>query len=477
MTDFNPFEESLAFWDQSELSSVLDDFATSGATPSSSSTYTAPQESTIPDHLDVADPVGPQGVHFNVSQRVDDTPVRFDNLPDILQDDDFWNNIENGPSLADFETASPASHFVDTSYGLESKKPLHPLLGAFQTPQLAISPPQVPLTMPPTITPSGGPQHSNLHTQSSAPTKVMYQSPYLVEWLAVNQFVYQEPDTAVSSEMRGRKRKAREYDDSDEDSMNIPTSKRRKSKNLNQMNPGKVMTKQRLHIRMEAIERFDGSKIYDPLPFPPTNWSIFRYTSNGELEPGTFYTTAEIKYYLYNHPLYTLSNGIKSRKQELWHLNTEDFCTDPFHNAGYVHLNCLERHLDFPQLCHDLPIMIDDREMPYEPKSRNLMSLSSQHLPNARLSELASEFLEACNDESLIGYPRGARPHEGTFVSRLMRAKIMTSSTRKLVEERGLKGSHAAYHLGDLEVESATRNLTRRPEYQRRRRIDTRLMA
>ncbi|KAL8789971.1 MAG: hypothetical protein Q9213_000857 [Squamulea squamosa] len=529
MTDFNPFEESSAFWDQFVIPLGLDDSAASdapgfdlGTTPSSSSTYTAPHESKFQDQPEFADIVGPQGVHFNVSQRINDNPARFDNLADILQNDDFWKNIGNSPSLAELVAASPASDLVDTSYRLVSEEPLQSLLGAFQTPQLAWSPPQVALATPHNITPSGVPQHPDLRTQGSAPTEVTYQSPYLAGWLAANQFVHQEPDTAVSSQVRSRKRKAREYDDSDEDSMNMPTYKRRKTKTLNRTNPRKTTARQRLHTRTEVIERFDGSKVYDPLPSPPTNWSIFRYTSYGELQPGTFYSTAEIKYYLYNHPLHTLSNGIKSPKQgnlrlwiqrnppdskrrypdisqsnrcrfkkcfathniinqghlrlcfdELWHLNTEDFRTDPFHSAGYVHINCLERHLDFPQLCHDLPIMVDDREMPYEPRSRNLMSLDSQPLQNARLSRLASEFVEACNDKSLIGYPRGARPHEGTFVWRLTRVKVMTSSARKLAEEKGLKKSHAAHHLGDLEVEFVTRDLTRKPEYQHGRRIET----
>ncbi|KAL8668447.1 MAG: hypothetical protein Q9224_007797, partial [Gallowayella concinna] len=238
---------------------------------------------------------------------------------------------------------------------------------------------------------------------------------------------------------------------------------------------------QRLNTRTKTIMKFDPSKVYDRLPHAPASWSIFRYTSDGELETGSLYTPTQIHQYLYDHPLHTLEDGTYSPKTgglRLWiqrnpadsrrrypvdrqsnrcrftnclathnvinqghlrlcfdeqsHLHTPDFRTDPFHNAGYIHLNCLERHLDFPQLCHDLPILVDDRPMLVEPRSRNKMTP-----PGLKALDIANQFIRACQDLTLMGYPNRARPHAGSLVERLMRDKVDSRGARDQGESWG----------------------------------------
>ena len=524
MADLNPSD---SFWDLFLEPAALDDLAIfnptgsdNGTTPSKPQTDTTLNESTIPDTPNFADTIDPRGVQFDVSLAGDYSPALFENYPDILQDKDFWNKIGSGPSLADVENNSPAARLVGFSCGLGSKDPWPPIqilddliytdtqteFEAYQLPQPAMPPPPVPLAM--------NPVHASYQPQGPAPVAMMYQPPSISDWIAAQQPVQQEPRVAVIPTLRGQKRKGADYDNSDAESTNVPGDKRRKLTISAKAIPHRTAASdQALHIRTEIIETFDGSQVYDSLPHPPINWSIYRYTTHGELEPGTLYSPSRIKDYLYNHPLHTLSDGSKSPKKgnlrlwiqrnppdskrrypnlslsnrcrfencfathnvinqghlrlcfdELWHLNNKDFHTDPFHNAGYVHLNCLERHLDFPQLCHDLPIMVDKRHLPLEPGSRNRMRISPCHIASKRLQKIASTFLDQCENQTLVGYPTGARPHEGSLVWRLMQVKVQARTNLRRLGT--IKPSHGLVHLGDLEVEFATRNLTRKPEYQ-----------
>ncbi|KAI4280235.1 MAG: hypothetical protein L6R38_004602 [Xanthoria sp. 2 TBL-2021] len=528
MANSGPFEIPSSFWDQFTDLSGLDDCATfipteseDGTTPSKSNIHSEPEASTGPGQPYLAGSSDAQGVQSDGLQA-GECPPGFEHFSDLL--DEFWNNLKNGPSLADLETLPQESHLGTFSNALGSNDLGHPPpivdnvsyaaipaeYGAYQSPQPAISPaPQVSSAKVPVTTSFGGPQLANWKSQDPAPTAMMCQSPYTSEWTAANQAVHQEPKAAVMPTPRSHKRKAVEFDDSVDLSTGMLAAKRQKV----QLPSRTIRPKKAVNIRTEIIQTFDGSRVYDPLPHRPRNWSIFRYTPDGELEPGTLYTPAQIQYYLYRHPLQTFSDGSKALKQgrlrlwiqrnpsdskrrypdplqsnrcrfkrcfathnvinqghlrlcfdEYWHLNNENFHTDPFKNAGYVHLNCLERFLDFPQLCHDLPILLDDRDMPLEPDCRNLMSLAPRHFKGRNLYDVASGFLHECNIETLVGYPRGARPHPGTFVWRLMLAKV--GSLYRLGD---MKESHAEVHLGDLEVEFAGRNLTRQPQHQQGR--------
>ncbi|KAL8733130.1 MAG: hypothetical protein Q9166_002322 [cf. Caloplaca sp. 2 TL-2023] len=544
MANFDSFGEFLNVWENFGEPIALDDFGTCDQTSlqepiaGKSSTYLAPDEVITPSQPSFDNCIDPRLGQFDVSQGGDNVQkfgvdgadwTQFD-IPDFLKDDKLWRNIENGPSLANCETdqtvnqtagSSPAPMFSDpwTPLPIASDIPYTDLSTQFPphgSPQFAMSPPPVPLNTRPITGPSGAVQQTHHHSPGQAPAAMTYQNPgYTSDWAIPHQSFYPEAKTS-----RTRKRKAIILEDSDDDFADVAVDKRHKTDegarkiSLHQNVPRNVEATRGLHSRTETILKYDGSKFYDPLPHRPADWSIFTYTSEGELEPGTLYTPEEIQHYLYDHPLHTLANGSSSPKNgglrlwiqrnppdskrrypdpqqsnrcrftncfathnvinqghlrvcfdELSHLNNKYFKTDPFHNAGYVHLNCLERHLDFPQLCRDLPVLVDNRKMSREPGGKNRMALIH---PSSL--QIASQFLYACEtQESLPGYPKGARPHQGSLTESLMRDKVRSELTlyQKQREERGeLKGSHIMVHLGDLEVEFRTRDRTRKPKYQ-----------
>lgn len=75
---------------------------------------------------------------------------------------------------------------------------------------------------------------------------------------------------------------------------------------------------------------------------------------------------------------------------------------DPKHNAGYVHLSCLEKKKDFPKLCKDLDVRPEDRVLPLEWAQTNLMILQDR-------TELdhVQRFIDFCNvnGRAPLSYP------------------------------------------------------------------------
>ncbi|KAL8816170.1 MAG: hypothetical protein Q9223_004770 [Gallowayella weberi] len=540
------------------------------------STYPAPDAFPSSNQPEVAELPHPLTGHFDMLEgdgvqnlAVDDLRLpQFPDFADILHDDDFWNNIDINSSLEDFEPnqsvpvvnepkGTPKSNEFWNFEPTWGSAPYTDLSAQFlpcYSPQAAMSPPPVPLDTRPITGLLGGMQHNYIQQQGvppqgPAPEAMMYQQQAPTNyWTSAQHAGYSGPEATKPPLLNNRKRKAANVDQLfHEESDLVPTEKRHKDRRMStddfalsdeesDFGPPKKQRKtkerarkmallenvprnvhksvtQRLNTRTKTIMKFDPSKVYDPLPHPPASWSIFKYTSHGELETGSLYTPAQIRKYLYDHPLHTLKDGTYSPKTgglRLWiqrnpadsrrrypvdrqsnrcrftncfathnvinqghlrlcfdeqsHLNTLEFRTDPFHNAGYIHLNCLERLLDFPQICHDLPILVDDRSMPAEPRCRNKMTP-----PGLKALDIANQFIRACENQTLMGYPKGARPHAGTLVELLMRDKLDGDhgfNHRQVQEGQGLKGSHGIMHLGDLEVEMRTRDLTRRPRYQ-----------
>jgi hypothetical protein len=171
------------------------------------------------------------------------------------------------------------------------------------------------------------------------------------------------------------------------------------------------------------IHNLDPSQFYLPLQETPRSWGsidpatgmhLFRYTPEGELLPQLEYTVSQITEYLSTHPLHqirgTKNSGLIFQVQitpadsskryphkgsnkcrfascpvtnhtihkgefrvafdEQSHIG---YNSDPFHNAGYVHLFCLEKFLNFPQLCKDFNICPDDRVLP---EGKNKMAVT-----------------------------------------------------------------------------------------------------
>ena len=263
-----------------------------------------------------------------------------------------------------------------------------------------------------------------------------------------------------------------------------------------------------LNARTKQILEFDPKKVYTRLSAPPQSWgNTFSYTLDAELLPGSLFTVEELHHYLFKHPLHTDANGLLDSKNSglrLWiQRNPSDSkrrygqpassrcrltacCAeynligqaqyrvtfderhkdqdyDPMHNAGYVHLYCLEKFFDFPRICATLNVRAEDRTLRKEPGGRNRMLFSSDEE-----LELAQQFIEACekNDVPHI-YPRFDDPnrrHEGSLVHMLAIKKVENESQRirKARVERGARASFEK-HLGNLEVETAERHKSRRP--------------
>lgn len=255
--------------------------------------------------------------------------------------------------------------------------------------------------------------------------------------------------------------------------------------------------------------RYTPNPAYTPLPSPPESWSIFAYTLSGELSPSTLYTPSEISHYLLSHPhphslqLRIHRNPPASRHRyptlvshrcrfstcptpnntinqghccvafdELSSTRGEDH--DPFLNAAYVHLYCLERFTDFPLLCSQLNIGADKRCLPKEANGVNPMCLGT------RAEEaLVEKFILSCRTGTLdASYPVSNRPgwvHEGTLAHGLAKIKLRKES-RSVAMQRvvrtevaGYQGSTLSEHVGDLEKEAGLRGKSRMHRFQRQR--------
>ncbi|KAL8994041.1 MAG: hypothetical protein Q9169_005883 [Polycauliona sp. 2 TL-2023] len=492
MADSNTFEIPSTFWDDFLSPSALHDDPIVDSANSTNVTQTnetkrdsKPEALVDPNQTHTASSINAQGNRLDALQA--------DDFPSQLHDD-LWNGLAGESSLTEFDK------FLQESLNSEP----------YQSPEFLVSPAMMmPSELP--VAPSfEAPWATNWLSQGPAPTAMMYQSPN--EWTAPNQAVRQEPKAPVIPTPKSRKRKAVGFDESaGQDMLAVKRQKVQAPRRT-------ILTRKAISNRTANIRTFDASRVYDPLPYRPQNWSIFKYTRYGELEPKTLYTPSQIQYYLYRHHLQTLPDGSKALKKgrlRLWiqrnpadskkrypvnlqsnrcrfkdcfatnnvinqghlrlcfdefaHLNSESLHTNPFHCAGYVHLNCLERFLDFPQICHDLPVVLDSRDMPLEPEGRNSMSLAPHHLRGGlkgrAMWDVASNFLYECDNEALIGYPKGARPHPGTFVWRLMLAKVGTpSQLGDTSRSRVIIESHISVHLGDLEIEAGGRQITQRRE-------------
>ncbi|MCJ1485896.1 hypothetical protein MMC06_006071 [Schaereria dolodes] len=269
-----------------------------------------------------------------------------------------------------------------------------------------------------------------------------------------------------------------------------------------------------MNTRSATLARYKAEEMYNRLPNPPDNWASFQYTAEGELEPRRVYTTAEIEYYLSWHPLHGSGDNVDSKHSglTLWiqrnpadsarrypaedssrcrfkdcyapprntinqgqyrvafdEQSYKDANNDPQHNAGYVHLYCLEKHLDFPKLCETLNVKAEDRSLPHEPGSRNRMLMATPEELQA-----TQEFIRRCEErqgQPPEGYPpfnMTNRPHEGTLTHQL--SVIKTENQPRAIqtarEKRGEKNSVLSKHLGNLELETAERAVTRKAENQ-----------
>ncbi|KAI1175858.1 hypothetical protein F4777DRAFT_578642 [Nemania sp. FL0916] len=130
--------------------------------------------------------------------------------------------------------------------------------------------------------------------------------------------------------------------------------------------------------------------------------------------------------------------------------NANGEAINPFHNAGYVHLYCLEHHFDIVELWHCIDIRFDYRS--FKRESHPYFSLSYK-LPGIE-SRVQLWWLRAFADwESARGHGRKRlRSHETSLAECLVEYKLIHEPTgqSKNREKRG--GADMSKHRGDPQL-------------------------
>lgn len=267
--------------------------------------------------------------------------------------------------------------------------------------------------------------------------------------------------------------------------------------------------------RPENIASFDPSRFYQPLPVAPASWGsgdpltqqpIFQYTKHGELAVGREYNTDQLCEYLFASPYHgqALFNGDVSGLRErsnlqIWIQNPpadsskrypekcSDKCRwtecpvkdhtihkgfyrvafdelsknwssrgvhlDPFHNAGYIHLFCLEKMIDFPQWSKLLNIFPDTRELP---EGKNKMAVTRDHKPME----------DICNSYIRESVPFGIEKPEGWYQHSLCHAlteyQIAHYPNRVIAQMAERGGNNMTVHRGDCDLYAANEGVKER---------------
>jgi len=243
-----------------------------------------------------------------------------------------------------------------------------------------------------------------------------------------------------------------------------------------------------LNSRPAAIDAYRADEIYTPLPETPKDWDEFSYHPTGELV-WKKYEPREIERFLLENPrALTIwlqrAPADSSRRYGgagLSNCRFKNCCSycgtiptgwyrvafdensqthpdaDPMHNAGYAHLYCMEKFLDFPKLCHELDVRVDDRYLGLEAGKRNKMTFSDD-----KEVQVAHDFIRTCQmtGKAPDDYPRfdlTDRPYKGTLSWLLSVAKLAKDrpdaeahAMRKQAKGEGMRTQ--AVHLGDLEL-------------------------
>lgn len=140
---------------------------------------------------------------------------------------------------------------------------------------------------------------------------------------------------------------------------------------------------------------------------------------------------------------------------------------DPFLVAGYVHLYCLERFLDFRQICQKLDVRVDERCIDKEPNASWSAACFGE-------SKIAKNFIAECRKS----YPRAVSAplggswstynptcdyrYQSTLAYRLSKDKVsqMSDSKFRQLTSRPQKESQFHVSFGDLERICAPQNRT-----------------
>lgn len=244
----------------------------------------------------------------------------------------------------------------------------------------------------------------------------------------------------------------------------------------------------------------------------PATGFTFHYTRHGELDLGMKFTPDEIVDYTNQHQNHTLiGNGdTKSGGLTIWIQNTpadsssryphkmsskcrfascpipartiskgdyracfdewawsNDKRIDPFHNAGYAHLFCMEEQLDFGQVCQSFVVRGDTRHFRAE---ANKMAITRDY----------SEMLDIVDTYIKDAQPRPSRP-DAWFEESLTKRLVSYHLTHEPVQRQGIRdargGNSLDKHMGNLRVKMVNaaqiKEAKRRAVGKRRRDSDS----
>ena len=285
--------------------------------------------------------------------------------------------------------------------------------------------------------------------------------------------------------------------------------------------------------RIYGNKRFVEHKAYKPLHQAPESWDIFQYTRLGELIPRLF-SADEINRFLFTHPLHAgfhdlkesslrlrvhrtpassasrFPNGLTCRMTGcpmhstinqgqllvvLDELSVQHPDHDPFLNAGYVHLYCLERFCNFPEICSRLNVSAKGRPCHYEEGRKNRFRLSAEEATvvedfvEACCADVARGCndtpwvaqLEQCPDQETSGcphYDQPSHPYKGTLCHQLIVTKLHFGGRGRIhlrearEEKAGYRGANIIRHLGDLSEEAKLRAYSRSHKNQNQRKAN-----
>ncbi len=251
--------------------------------------------------------------------------------------------------------------------------------------------------------------------------------------------------------------------------------------------------------RSNQIKTFKTEKFYNVLPSIPEGWGgpeingepRFQYDEFGELIPGRQYTPEQILEFIYQNPRnlvlwiqttpadssrrYPHAKSDKCRfigcpvKNHTIHKgffrvafdehSQSKLKLDPYLCAGFVHLHCLEKFLNFPRICKERIVLPDSRRLP---EGKNKMAVTRDH---SELFEMVNHFKKKSQRPIPLEY-------SGTLCSALTEAHFgLEANVRDgMRQKRG--GNHIGIHRGDVDKYAAFEESRppRRPRVSKKRK-------
>ncbi|KAH9222699.1 hypothetical protein DL95DRAFT_502062 [Leptodontidium sp. 2 PMI_412] len=256
------------------------------------------------------------------------------------------------------------------------------------------------------------------------------------------------------------------------------------------------------------ISNTDPKKWYRPLSIRPDSWGAinpqtmdrtFNYTEHGELNPRDVFSVQQMSEYIGSHRATLWIQTVPADSGRRYPSKTSDKCRfascpdsnrtirkgdfrvafdehptntlkDPFHNAAYTHLFCLEKFLDFPQICKSFDVRPDTRTLK---EGKNRMAITRDH---KSMEDIVRTFIrESVEWKYFNGGRRPENYYEYTLCSKLTKEHLakQPKHLQTIREQRG--GNTIDIHQNNLDIFVANQELKkeraeRRPSDAKRER-------